>query len=196
MKVYSSETLRAVAFQRYAECEAIIIEMSNIIKTVRPDFSTDVALGQYDVILQACMLSSAMQDGGLLAQEKGLIVDIARHTDILPLINDALKLREPFDWDGLDELDEYTKNELLDTAYRVARDYADEFVDFFAVVDKVISEKSYYDLIFKETGALLAVLAGIDEDDMEGEQALIETKKGLITFIRLVKNRWNEILNG
>ena len=53
-----------------------------------------------------------------------------------------------------------------------------------------------YDLIFKETGALLAVLAGIDGDDMKGEQALIETKKGLITFIRLVKNRWNEILNG
>ncbi len=197
MSIYSRETLERVANERYAECEAIIIEMSDIVKTVRPDFSTDIALGQYDLILQACLLNAAVSDGEFLPEEKSFIIEIAKHADIVPLLNNALKSqrKEPIDWNTIDDLDKDSMKNLAMVAGVVVKSYAREFVEIFAVVDKVVEEKSYFDLIYKATGLILVCVMGIDGDDLKGENALSEATAGLKMFNTLVKNRWEEILN-
>ena len=199
MSIFSFERYVAKAKESYNECEAIIIEMANIIKSVHPTFSTDIALGQFDLVLQACLLSTAVADGEFLKSERCYILEIARHTDILTLVNKEGRAKneewQDIAWTDLESFNEESLKRLSAIASCVVKDYANEFVQYFATVDKVIEGKDYKTLLFNSAGMIIAVMSGVDGDDLEDELPRIETAAGVRTYMTLIDKPWQEVLH-
>ncbi len=197
MSSYSYERLYKRAREKYDVCESIIIEMADLIKRVRPEFSTDVALAQFDLILQACMLNSALNDGDFVPLEKDFIVDIVKHTDIIPLINEALVAQGvgKIDWKTISSFSAETMKKASVLAAMIVKPYAEEFVDNFAIVDKAVKVKNYGELLRAQAELILLSLVGIDGDKIQSKKARGEASAGAKMYNLLVNKRWKKIIS-
>lgn len=194
MAKYSQEQIESFVCQKYAECIEIVEEMGTLVQSVQPDFSTDIALRQFDVILQATLLNAAVIDGSFEDCELHFIGGIAKYSDLMPLVNAELTKQDSswpgLTWNQINQLDPETKKHFAAVAAAVVDKYAEEFVSFFAIVDKVITEKDYMNLLYELVALIIVGFVGYDGDDNESEKANNEGSFALAIFEELVIKKW------
>ena len=198
MAKFTQEQLTQIASNSYAECVEIVKEMGALVQTVQEDFSIEIALRQFDLILQATLLNAAVANDELADCELDFVGGIAQYSDILPVVNAAIKEQEPswepIGWGDLLDLETDTLKKFALIAGACVEKYAEEFVSFFAVVDKVIEEKDYMDLLFAAVTKIAIAISGYDGDDLESEISDYESLAALAMYATLVNDRWKAIV--
>ena len=198
MASYTPEQIVGVAGARYAECKSLIQEMSDVVKSVSPDFSFEIAMRQFDIVLQTILLCASLKDKNFEAQECALMRAVTEYADVLPIINAKFK-EENADWPGMDWgdinlLTEENKENLTMIVGSMVEKYATEFVSYFAVVDKVVTEKDYMVLLDEAITGIIFSVALIDGDDIDSDVVKEEAVSALAMYNVLLKNKWKEMV--
>ncbi len=198
MASYTPEQIFALAQDNYAQCEAIIKEVSAALKAnVDPNFNEEAVLGIFDVIIQSCLLNAAVKDGELEHNEIVFLTNIVNHADIIPVVNDEMRKQyadwPDLTWEIIPQLEAETQQNVGYAATAAVQPYAEEFVKIFATVDKILTEVDLLADLSEKVGLMLVGLTGIDGDDIESGIATEEGSIAFATFNMLVVEKWKEI---
>ena len=198
MAQYSAEQLFALAQAKYDECEAIVGEISQIIKGVQEDFDPQVAMICFDLIIQACLLNASVQDGQFEHNEKIFVQNITKHGDLMSFVNSALKQEdaswEDMSWDDIEQLQSETQQQLAQISAAIVDPYAETFAGMFGIVDKVVTEKDYMALLYDAVGTMFVAIAGIDGDDIDTDTAREEGCLAFAIYDVMVNDKWKKAM--
>ena len=198
MAKYTVEQLTTLAKNKYDACEKLIGDLSEAIrKSVDQNFDVNSPMLCFDLIIQACLLGAAVEDGTLEDAEKIFIENITNHGDVMMLVNDEMGKKfndwRPLAWDEINRLDSQTQQNLAKTACVLVEPYATTFVDLFAKVDKIIYDVNVRQELYNNVGQLFVAVAGIDGDDVSSDVARNEGSYAFFLYDTLVEKKWKEV---
>ena len=149
-----------IACKIYEDSKKTIRELSDIAKSVAPKFSYEIAMAQYDLILQAILLRTAMEDGYFLEEELQFVQKITEYGDIMAYFK---KKGVNVSWDIFNGGTDESRKELSLTMLVALKEIADDFVTPFAIIDAALP-KDYCEEITKQIGTICLSLACCDGD--------------------------------
>jgi len=184
-----------LACDEYAKAKDIIADLTAKTKEISPQFNGDIAMRQFDFIVQAILLNIAVEDRDFCELEKVFIKNITEYADILITVNAIIKQDTPdwvdVEWDHINLLTPENKDKFAIICASVVEKYADEFTYFFAGID-VLDERDYYEELQGCLFHLIALLDAVDEGGIDDEAgADNEALRGLAIMQKLFKEKWD-----
>ena len=176
MAKLSAQDCFKIACNYYNEARDIVEELSNFAKRVNSNFSFDIAMRQYDQILQAVLISAAVADGQYMQIESDFINKITDYADVLIGFNNDAKKSNPdwvdFTWDDIDDFvnstDVDTRNKLVAMILTYTEDLSTDFVKWFAPIDGATG-KEYLEALVEKTNGIIISFTGVDGDEISTE---------------------------
>ena len=154
---------------KYNEVIDTLTKFANIIeKATEGKFSTDIALVQFDCILQYMLLHEAIADGKISHVEQQFINFITDRGDILKVVK--AKTGVELTWDELENISGETGAELLKALTPVYGELLTDFVGSVAKVDGYVKEIDLLKLINDNIIAIFAAFANVDGDATDAER--------------------------
>ena len=154
---------------KYNEVIDTLTKFANIIEqATEGKFSTNVALIQFDCILQYMLLHEAIADGKISHVEQQFINFITDRGDILKVVK--AKTDVEITWDELESISGETGVELLKALTPVYGELLNDFVGSVAKVDGYIKEVDLLKLINDNIIAIFAAFASVDGDATDAER--------------------------
>ena len=154
---------------KYNEVIDTLTKFANIIeKATEGKFSTDIALVQFDCILQYMLLHEAIADGKISHVEQQFINFITDRGDILKVVK--AKTGVELTWDELENISGETGTELLKALTPVYGELLTDFVGSVAKVDGYVKEIDLLKLINDNIIAIFAAFANVDGDATDAER--------------------------
>ena len=197
MATYTPEQAFKVALGYYNEAVDLIKEMTVITQKTFPKFSFDIALIEFEQILQCILLKVALSDGQFASVESAFIDTITQKGDAIKLANIRMEKetgRNPgMTWKNVLEFDNETLEKLSAILEHVCQDRADEFVKFFAKAD-AITETNYVKELADKVIMIVTALAVVDGDDIESSYVKTEHSVGVEMINRMFYERWIKAL--
>lgn len=199
MATFSAERSFKFACNKYEEAKEVIRELSQIVQNIKKDFSFEIAMREYDELLQCILLKVALSDGHFLESEKQFIAKITDYGDILLHINRSLRQSTEFNgnitWDTISSLNENQKEEISNNfIMTIINDDLSDFVDVFAVID-ALTPTNYLEIIKDVTMNIIGSLCLVDGDDAESNTANLEFTIGEKMFELVFGERWEKVKN-
>ena len=155
---------------KYNEVIDTLTKFANIIEqATEGKFSTNVALIQFDCILQYMLLHEAIADGKISHVEQQFINFITDRGDILKVVK--AKTDVEITWDELESISGETGVELLKALTPVYGELLNDFVGSVAKVDGYIKEVDLLKLINDNIIAIFAAFARVDGGATDSERA-------------------------
>ena len=154
---------------KYNEVIDTLTKFANIIEqATEGKFSTNIALVQFDCILQYMLLHEAIADGKISHVEQQFINFITDRGDILKVVK--AKTDVEITWDDLESISGETGVELLKALTPVYGELLNDFVASVAKVDGYIKEVDLLKLINDNVIAIFAAFASVDGDATDAER--------------------------
>jgi len=154
---------------KYNEVIETLTKFANMIEqATEGKFSTDIALVQFDCILQYMLLHEAIADGKISHVEQQFINFITDRGDILKVVK--AKTDVELSWDELETISGETGSELLKALTPVYGELLADFVGSVAKVDGYIKEIDLLKLINDNIIAIFAAFASVDGDATDAER--------------------------
>lgn len=154
---------------KYNEVIDTLTKFANIIEqATEGKFSTNIALVQFDCILQYMLLHEAIADGKISHVEQQFINFITDRGDILKVVK--AKTDVEITWDDLESISGETGVELLKALTPVYGELLNDFVGSVAKVDGYIKEVDLLKLINDNIIAIFAAFASVDGDATDAER--------------------------
>lgn len=154
---------------KYNEVIDTLTKFANIIEqATEGKFSTNIALVQFDCILQYMLLHEAIADGKISHVEQQFINFITDRGDILKVVK--AKTDVEITWDELESISGETGVELLKALTPVYGELLNDFVGSVAKVDGYIKEVDLLKLINDNVIAIFAAFASVDGDATDAER--------------------------
>ena len=154
---------------KYNEVIDTLTKFANIIeKATEGKFSTDIALVQFDCILQYMLLHEAIADGKISHVEQQFINYITDRGDILKV--GKAKTGVELTWDELENISGETGTELLKALTPVYGELLTDFVGSVAKVDGYVKEIDLLKLINDNIIAIFAAFANVDGEATDAER--------------------------
>ena len=179
----------SIACSAYDEAKEIIRELTTYVKIASPDFSFEIAMKQFDMILQGILLRTAADDGYFLDEERQFIEKITDYGDIMAYFN---KKGKSISWDSFDGLSAEDKKDISLKMAVLLKDMANDFVAPFAIVDALLP-KDYCEIITEKIGIIGLSLAACDGDSQESSDFKNEAAVVYVLVNNLIKEKWQEI---
>ncbi len=188
MASYINNPLYLSACESYTESKRLIGDISKIICEMDSRITYDDVRAQYDFILQAVMLNSAIEDGKLEEIELEFITLLVKYGDILELANEACRGLMPewkdVSWANIIALDSESAKKITDMVTKIVSSYTSSFVQVFYAIDKYNTRVDYLGEITSYTRRILSNLSRID-----GDKRGSEISTGMRIFDELVTNK-------
>ena len=198
MASIEKSALISAAQQAYTECEQLITGTAEVLAR-----NTDVAdkeqlpklsMETFDIILQACLLNSAVSDGQLEEEEIEFIRTVTKHADLLESEMYGFQIKgKKFTWEDYAKLSTEDQQQVGLEITAVLKEAVTTFVKLFATVDKVLTEVDFLELLLERAVFIFVALAGVDGDDYESEIVKTETAWAGATLRVLLVDTWREI---
>lgn len=154
---------------KYNEVIETLTKFANMIEqATEGKFSTDIALVQFDCILQYMLLHEAIADGKISHVEQQFINFITDRGDILKVVK--AKTGVELTWNELESISGETGSELLKALTPVYGELLCDFVGSVAKVDGYIKEVDLLKLINDNIIAIFAAFANVDGDATDAER--------------------------
>ena len=179
------------ACSKYEEVQDIVQELSNFAKEVESSFSFDVAMRQYDCILQALLLRVAAEDGYFLEEEKQFIEKIALYGSVKEYLKGKYDLDMEYDY--FFHYDKKELKEITTKMFAMLDKLIEDFVAPFAIIDAHLS-KDYYKLINEATMLIVCALCGVDTDDTKSAAFQGELGIAIKYFNASFEKYWKQYL--
>lgn len=163
-------------------------------KKDNPNFKgwdTKVTLAQFDLILQAILLTTAVSDGEFHRLERQFVDKITDYGDLLVFIKKETNGDLDLTWDGIAALSSDTQRKLAAILPSLLDKCCDNFVRPLATVDRAIDSQDFLDQITGNIAEISSYLADVDGSTTKGE-ATAAAKSACALLV----NRWHEIVNG
>lgn len=194
-----------VAEEHYKKAVGTVTEMAEILMERVEGLTVDSAIAQYDVIVQAALISSAVADGDLLDEEIRFITQITDKGDLLCGLNNKIADEgldfEEITLEGLAEViktapEEYC-NRLVAFLAALAEEFSESFIDYFAVLD-AIHQRDFLEEIYNETLCVIMAFCECDGDSMQDYNAddgvtttiECEVDAGVALLKRIFSDKW------
>ena len=184
------------ACNTYEEAKRIIRDLSNAATEFKSDFSYEIAMKQFDLIVQCILLNLAVQDRDFCELEKVFIKNIVEYTDLLDVVNEIVKSENPewidITWDVINELTPENKEKLGLICANVIEKYADQFTYFFSAID-VIDERDYLDELRGCIFKLCIMLDAVDEGGFDPDAIVdAEAERGIAIYKAIFQDNWDK----
>lgn len=154
---------------KYNEVIDTLSKFANIIEqATEGKFSTDVALVQFDCILQYMLLHEAVADGKISHVEQQFINFITDKGDILIAVK--AKTGVELTWDSLESITGETGQELLKALTPIYGELLADFVGSVAKVDGYVKDVDLLKLINDNIIAIFALFAQVDGEADDAER--------------------------
>lgn len=177
-----------VACRIYENSKALILELTGYVKKAIPDFSYDVAMRQFDLILQGVLLRVAVEDGYYLEEERQFIEKITDYADIMTFYNNA---GVDVSWQTFDDLSADAAKDLSLKMFAALEGLIENFVAPFAIVDKALP-KDYCTELCENIGGISIALAFCDADREGSEAFESETHVAVVLVERMIMDKWEK----
>lgn len=165
----SAQQVFDAAQAKYNEVIDTLTKFANIIeKATEGKFSTDIALVQFDCILQYMLLHEAVADGKISHVEQQFINFITDRGDILKVVK--AKTDVEITWDSLEALSGESGQKLLKALTPTYAELLEDFVGSVAKVDGYIKEVDLLKLINDNIIAIFALFAQVDGEASDSER--------------------------
>ena len=199
MAKYTPEQIFKLACAAYDDAKKLIEEMSDIAKQAIENFPVDASMGQYDLILQACLLNAGISDGSFDSVEKQFIDKITDYCDIMLLINSKLKNEVEnwvdINWDHICSLEEETRKKLVAISVSIVEKQTESLIKLFAFIDREAKDRDFISELRTITTKIIVTFALIDGDEIESEKVKNEMLHALAVFEYIVGQKWTAIAN-
>ena len=126
-------------------------------------YDTRITLAQFDMILQATLLSMALSDGNFDRLEQQFVDKITDYGDLLTYIKQDSQGRLDLTWSQVASLREETQASLVQALPAILDKLCDSFVKPLALVDKVVDDVDvlqHVELNFAEICVCLCFVVG------------------------------------
>ena len=154
---------------KYNEVIDTLTKFANIIEqATEGKFSTNIALVQFDCILQYILLHEALADGKISHVEQQFINYITDRGDILKVVQ--AKTGVELSWDELESVSPETGKELLKALTPVYGELLADFVGSVAKVDGYIKDVDLLALINDNIIGIFAAFASVDGNATDDER--------------------------
>lgn len=178
-----------IACEAYNDSKELIKELSTYAKMASPSFSFELAMKQFDLVLQGILLRTATEDGYFLEEERQFIEKITDYGDIMTHFNN---IGISLSWDMFDNISNEQQKDLSLQMLAALTELADDFVKYFALVDAVFP-KDYCELLTEKMGMICIALAKCDGDDFDSNAFKSEGLVAVTLMNKLVKDKWMEL---
>lgn len=184
----------------YEKAKGIVNDLTKKAQEVEKEFNGDIAMRQFDLIAQAVMLNIAVLDGKFNDLEKTFISNITEYSDILLVVNKAMKESNPewvdVTWDVIDALTPENKVKFAFICADTVHKFANEFTFFFSIVDYIDEERNYYDELLECLFNLITFISAVDEGGFDPEAGATEENiRGLNVLKVLFADTWGKNLD-
>ena len=181
----------------YEKAKGIIADLTVKTKEIANTFNGEIAMRQFDFILQAILLNLAVEDKEFCELEKIFIKNITEYADILATVNNDIRKEMPdwidVNWDDIDKLTPENKNKFAAICAGVIARYADEFTYFFSAVDLIDEERDYFEELQQCLFHIIIMLDAVDEGGFDPEKgADDEALRALGVMQNLFNDNWEK----
>ena len=177
-----------VACKIYEEAKALILELTAYIKKAIPSYSYDVAMRQFDLILQGLLLRVAVEDGYYLEEERQFIEKITDYADIMTFYNNA---GVDVSWQTFDDLSADAAKDLSLKMFSALEGLVDNFVAPLAIVDEALP-KDYCMELCQLIGGISIALALCDADREGSEAFESEAHVAVVLVEKMIMEKWEK----
>lgn len=160
------------AYQHYSKATGILSEFGEMLeKATKGNFTNEVALTEFDCILQYILLYEAIADNKVSRLERQFIEKITDRGDIL--VGVSKRVGREITWASLEGMD---SDEGMKVISEMTPSYAEILHDFcgsVAKADGIIKDIDLFEMINESIVAIFASLAAIDGDVSDDEGAVV-----------------------
>ena len=174
----------------YEDAKAIVKELSDYAKSVAPDFSFEVSMRQFDLMLQGILLRIAVEDGYYLEEERQFIQKITDYADIMSFYNNN---GVSVSWDMFDGMTDSDRKDLSLKMLVSLDGLIDNFVTPFAIIDKALP-KDYCKELTSNVGGICMALAFCDADSKESEAFKAEGTVAVALVEKMIVEKWENMM--
>lgn len=153
-------------------------------------YDTRVTLAQFDMILQAVLLTMAMSDGNFDRLEQQFVEKITDYGDLLTFIRKDSNGQIDLTWSQVAALSPNTQRKLVDALPAILNKLCDSFVKPLAIVDSAINQVDFLDKLETEIAAICVCLSFVDGDSDQGEANACAQM-----VAKLLSSRWRNYMN-
>lgn len=175
------------AVEEYEEAKRIIEVLSDLIRTIKPDFSTEIAQKEFDHILQCILIHVAMSDGDFAPIESEFIKKITTYGDILAFVREKTGI-DALNWDNIQLVGKDVQKQLMRVIETELDTYIDDFVRPFAVIN-AISVKNNYEDYHQRLGVQIIRIAS-DLSRIDGVHEDIEDDTAIRKTVNVFDSKW------
>ena len=179
----------------YEEAKQIVKDLSDYAKKIASEFSYEIAMRQFDMILQAVLLNVAVEDGEFYDIEAQFCDKITDYADVLGRVNAKIKEDEPswenLDWSDIGALSEDARSKFAIIVASIVDEIAEDFTSYFAAID-VVDERDYLEELQACIIKISMLLSAVDGDDLDSEDSTNETVRGFAIYNKLFKEKWEK----
>lgn len=194
---YSEMKLLENTAKAYGDLKSLVMSMVKEIGDKNRSFTYPVAMGELDMVLQAVLLYSAIEDDKIVSAERIIMQELTSYEDLINIINQEQLDNDPcweeIDWHQISRMSKDEQREIATLALEIASSYADELVTTLAKADEENKEVNYLELVNKAVIKIIVAFSGIDGDSIESTNAGEESYIGLVIYNKLVNKKWLEL---
>lgn len=182
------QELYAKACDRYNDSIDLLTAMSECVCAVKPDYDSQFARCQFDIILQYTLLRAAIADGKFTAIEGRFIDEITCTYDILHLFDNV---PDGMGWEWLAEHSGYKDIvAMIDVLQKRAENHMEFFCSTFAIVDAFTSEFDELQMLIENISAIAIYFVNLDGVVTEDEQKNIAD-----AIVECLNDPWVNVYN-
>lgn len=178
------------ALAAYDDAKKIISTLSDKVKATDPSFKFELAMAEFDSVLQAIMLAVAAADGVFQNIERQFVEKITQYADILSIYNAAANTN--YTWDDLEKADGQSFANFTLGLLKINESIAEEFITPFAKIDKA-DARDYLKELTDAMVAITGLLGMIDGDAYESKARQTEYQNAANMMNALILKKWDAI---
>lgn len=177
----STQELFDKAQVRYRYARSLVGEMIDLVRKDKPNFDSKSSYDQFDILVQFVLLKIALADGRFLEIEGEFIDQITDGYDVLFLFDSVDDV--DYNWSFVGAyMDIHQVEFLVNKVEKLANEHILAFIDLFAEVDLLNSNKNYIKQLFEciRDVALAFIMCDGDATDSEVARAVNVVSEYLI----------------
>ena len=178
-----------IACSVYEQAKEIIKELSAYAKLALPEFSFEVSMVQFDLLLQGILLRTAMEDGYFLKEEREFIEKITDYADIMQYYN---KRGVDITWENFYDFSDKDRKELSLKMLAALNTIADNFIAPFALIDAAFA-RDYCEELSQKIGVICMAFSYCDGDQENSTCVKSEMGVALTLLNKVIVEKWQEV---
>ena len=150
------------AIEMIRKMDVVYQEAMNRANPNRKGYDTRITLAQFDWILQAILLNTALSDGNFDRLEQQFVDKITDYGDLMAYIRKKTNGQLDLTWDAIARVDQGTQRQLMELLPDIMNETCDSFVGPLAAVDNAVEAVDFLEQLTRQIGSIAYCISAVD----------------------------------